>query len=270
MQELDKTKITGDGSVTFFNTEFKEHYHSLEGAREEAMAKYIVPSEFGERLGNGVVSILDVCFGLGYNTLLAADEAVEYSGKINVTALEIDKAVVGDACECVDSGWQGILSELYKNSLYSNDNIDIEMIWGDARNSCTELIKSSAQYDLIYHDPFSTQRNAQLWTVDFFKKLYQLLKSDGVVLTYSTAIPVLAGLIEAGFYIGKTEQVGNQRVGTVAAKSADMIKYPYSDSEMVAITGSKKSIPYRDLAQKGTNSEILKERNEKIVFAQSR
>ncbi len=49
------------------------------------------------------------------------------------------------------------------------------------------------------------------------------------------------------------------------AKSADMIRSPYSDSEMVAITESAKSIPYRDSSQCGGNSEILKERNEKIV-----
>ena len=265
MSELDKTKITGDGSVTFFSSEFKEHYHSLEGAREEAFAKYIVPSELDERLGNGAVFILDVCFGLGYNTLLAADEAVNRNSKISVTALEIDKSVVGDASRNVDSAWRNILAGLYHDSLYNADCFDIEMLWGDARQRCGNLIASGAQYDLIYHDPFSTQRNAQLWTVDFFKKLYQLLKSDGVVLTYSTAIPVLVGFVEAGFYIGRSEPVGEQRVGLVAAKSKSRIKHPYSDSEMDDITESVKSIPYRDASQCGENNEILKERNNKVI-----
>ena len=261
-----KSKITGDGSVTFFNSDFKEHYHSLEGAREEALAKYIVPSELERRLANAAVSVLDVCFGLGYNTLLAAEEAAKWRGSISVTALEIDKAVVGDASQSIDSKWQVILSELYKHSLYSSDYLNIEMIWGDARLSCSELIADHRQYDLIYHDPFSTQRNAQLWTVDFFKKLYLLLKTDGVVLTYSTALPVLVGFLEAGFFIGKSEQVGEQRIGTVAAKSENMIKYPYSDDEMLAITESAKSVPYRDLSQCGENNEILRERNEKVVI----
>ncbi len=267
---LEKTKVTGDGSVTFFNSEFKEHYHSLEGAREEALAKYIVPSGFEKRFKGGVVSVLDVCFGLGYNTLLAVEEAVKHKKKINVTALEIDKGVVGDAAKSVDSEWNEILTSIYDTASYLNKNVNIDMMWGDARKSCGELIGSGAQYDIIYHDPFSTQRNAQLWTVDFFKKLYQLLKQDGVVLTYSTAIPVLVGFIEAGFYIGKTEPVGNQRVGTLAAKSSDMIKCPYSKDELSGIKKLPKAVPYRDLSQKGTNSEILKERNERIVFAQSR
>ena len=336
MLEQEKIKITGDGSVTFFNADFKEHYHSLEGAREEAVAKYIVPSElkrrfkdggddstdysnhsnlifqrgkpvgdtldasikFGKPVGDTLdasvklgkpvcdtldasikfgkpvgyeqdvtdVSILDICFGLGYNTLLAGDEAAKWRGSISVTALEIDRDVVGDASRSIDEKWRAVLADLYKDSLYSSDYLNVEMIWGDARMSCSDLIADERQFDLIYHDPFSTQRNAQLWTVDFFKKLYLLLKPDGLLLTYSTALPVLVGFLEAGFCIGKSEQVGEQRGGTVVAKCADMIKYPYSDDEMLDITESAKAIPYRDLSQKGINGEILRERNEKVVI----
>lgn len=270
MTAKNKNIITGDGSVTFFNSEFKEHYHSLDGAHEEALAKYISPSRFEDRFAAGKVFILDVCFGLGYNTLLAAEEAVRYAGKLDVTALEIDKAVVGEAAKYVDEpsstlNWQKIRAEIYNNAAYSSDLIDIRMLWADARKSCTELINQSRQYDLIYHDPFSTQRNSQLWTVDFFRKLYQLLKPGGVLLTYSTALPVLIGFSEAGFCIGKSKQIGEQRVGTVSAKSLAALSNPYSEEYLNEIMALPKAIPYRDLSQDGSNNEILKERNEKIV-----
>ena len=291
----EKSRVTGDGSITFFNSEFKEHYHSLVGAREEALAKYIIPSQFEEQFGDmrggsenllfqrdkpvgdsfmeqrdkpagDTVSVLDVCFGLGYNTLLAIEKAVECGGYLNVTALEIDKNVVRDASQYFDSDWSDILAGLYDNAEYAADNFNIEMMWGDARESCKSLINSGKRrYDLIYHDPFSTQRNAQLWTVDFFRKLSQLLKPGGLVLTYSTAIPVLVGFIEAGFYVGKTEAVGTQRIGTVATKNKELIKYPYHEKELGVIINSVKSIPYRDESQCGDNGQILKERNEKVV-----
>ena len=64
-------KITNDGSFTFFNHAVKECYHSPVGAQQEAMVKYIKPSEFARRCKSGQVRILDVCFGLGYNSLSA-------------------------------------------------------------------------------------------------------------------------------------------------------------------------------------------------------
>jgi tRNA U34 5-methylaminomethyl-2-thiouridine-forming methyltransferase MnmC len=272
MLKQNKTKTTGDGSITFFNNIVKEHYHSLDGAQEEALTKYIIPSKLEERFKDKAVTLLDVCFGLGYNSLLAIEETSKLNGKINITALELDREIVGEASEYVNnlSGnlkWENILSEIYHNSSYSNNNINIEMIWGDARQSCNDLITGGMQYDLIFHDPFSTQRNAELWTVDFFRKLYKLLNSDGMILTYSTALPVLVGFLDAGFHIGRTKQkIGTQRVGLAAAKCKNILEYPYSNEEICSITESLKAIPYRDISQKSSNREILKERNEKVVF----
>ncbi len=272
---VEQNKITGDGSVTFFNSEFKEHYHSIDGAREEALAKYITPSKIKQRLAGGVVSILDICFGLGYNTLLAAEESFICDGRLSVTALEIDKNVVDKASKCIGDTnnhfeWRKILSSIYNDSSYVDGCVDINMIWGDARVSCVELIAVGMQYDLIYHDPFSTQRNSQLWSVDFFKKLYKLLNYDGVVLTYSMAIPVIVGLIEAGFFIGKSISVGSQRSGTVAAKRIDALQNPYSEDEIKAFIALPKAIPYRDVSSEGSNSEILKERNDRIITQRCR
>ncbi|MBN2685934.1 MAG: hypothetical protein JXR40_11695 [Pontiellaceae bacterium] len=48
--------------------------------------------------------------------------------------------------------------------------------WGDARYTSTKLEANA--YDLIFLDAFSTQRNSELWTVYFFKKLRRLMKPD--------------------------------------------------------------------------------------------
>lgn len=272
---LENTKITADGSVTFFNVDFKEHYHSLDGARDEALAKYIFPSEFEKRFGNGSVSVLDICFGLGYNTLLAVEETVRFNGKLNVIALEIDKIVVDEAAKSIDDSenqlnWKKILSDIYHDSVYADQFCDIKMLWGDARKNCTFLIEEEQKFDLIYHDPFSTQRNAELWTVDFFRKLYTLLNDDGLILTYSTSLPVIIGFINAGFYVGRSKKVGVQRVGLVIAKNRDILCNPYSKNEINDMKILPKAIPYSDLSQNSTNNEILKNRNEKVINPDAR
>ena len=59
---------TGDGSYTFLNEKYGEVYHSVSGAEEEAIKKYAEPTKVAELAKKGEVKILDVCFGIGYNS----------------------------------------------------------------------------------------------------------------------------------------------------------------------------------------------------------
>jgi len=111
-----RSVTTGDSSITFWNEEYKEHYHTPAGARLEAMKKYIVPGNLRERLKKGDVSLLDVCFGLGYNSLCALNVALETAPppssedtgfatpyKLEITALEMDRRVVRAAAESIQT-----------------------------------------------------------------------------------------------------------------------------------------------------------------------
>jgi len=60
--KLVKTK---DDSYTFYSDEYNEGYHSISGALDEALRKFIEPC----KIKNGM-KILDVGFGLGYNVLV--------------------------------------------------------------------------------------------------------------------------------------------------------------------------------------------------------
>ena len=183
------------------------------------------------RFPNGPVRLLDVCFGLGYNTFAAVDtvSGVE-GGMLDVTALEMDRRVVAAASAC-NIGRSGdlvsrrdALRAIHDVGRYENDRVRIEMHWRDARFTCRRL--EAGGYDAIFLDPFSTQRNSELWTVDFFGSLRELLKPDGVLVTYSAAIPVRSGLLEAGFCVGETPAVGRQRGGTIAALDPKQIQHP--------------------------------------------
>jgi tRNA U34 5-methylaminomethyl-2-thiouridine-forming methyltransferase MnmC len=259
---------TSDGSITFWNPDYKEHYHTPAGARLEADEKYLVPSKLRERLAKGNIQLLDVCFGLGYNSL-AALELAETS-QLSITALEMDRRVVGAAAQNIQTletdsnDWKKILNELYLNGESRlTPQSSIVMHWGDARYTITKL--PSSTYDLVYLDAFSTQRNSELWTVDFFKKLKRVMKPDAVLLTYCAAIPVRAGLMEAGFYVGETAPVGRQRGGTIAALRAEDIEIPLTEQELIMIRESSRGLPYRDPYGVWTNKEILRNRQERII-----
>ncbi len=288
-----KVVETEDGSVTFWNEDYKEHYHTPSGARMEAMEKYVVPSKLNERQEKGDVQLLDVCFGLGYNSLCAANAMrQDAASTLSITALEMDRRVVGAAAKNIQTldsdtfDWKKTLMELY---LYGQSEISnrhakrgfpdgkqrIEekwqsaMIhWGDARYTITKLQPST--YDLLFLDAFSTQRNSELWTVDFFRKLKDVMKPDAVLLTYCAAIPVRAGLLEAGFFVGETTPVGRQRGGTIAAMRAEDIEIPLPDHELKMISETTRGLPYRDPYGVWTNKEILRDRQERILEAKAR
>jgi tRNA U34 5-methylaminomethyl-2-thiouridine-forming methyltransferase MnmC len=262
---------TTDGSTTFWNADYKEHYHTPAGARLEAEEKYIVPSKLRERLALGDVALLDVCFGLGYNSLSALNAMwQDAASTLSITALEMDRRVVGAAAQNIQSreadafDWRKTLSELYRHGKSAIGNRQSAIIhWGDARHTVSTLDPNA--YDLVYLDAFSTQRNSELWTVDFFRKLKAVMKPDGVLLTYCAAIPVRAGLLEAGFFVGETAPVGRQRGGTLAALRAEDIEIPLPDHETKMIRDTTRGLPYRDPYGVWTNKEILRDRQDRII-----
>lgn len=60
--------FTNDGSVGLFNTDFNDIYHSATGALTEAYEKFIYPVDFNTLLQKKSIKVLDICYGIGYNT----------------------------------------------------------------------------------------------------------------------------------------------------------------------------------------------------------
>lgn len=254
---------TDDGSITFFSNDWKEHYHTKTGARLEAEKKFVEPSRLSEKLKSGDCRLLDVCFGLGNNSLAALCMASGTKHKLDITALEMDKRVVRAAAEffqCMETDpvdWKKVLSELLQTNQSTIDNHQLSVQWGDARWLIQGLQNES--FDIVFHDPFSSQHCPELWTVEFFQQLYRVMKPDGVLLTYSSALPVRGAMREAGFVIGETHpghQMGN---GTIAAKRPENIEF-----SNLGNSDERRSIPYRDPHLCATSKTILRQRQEAI------
>jgi len=69
MQNI-KTFLTQDGSIGLYDTELDEIFHSKYGAKKEAFEKFIEPVLAYE---NKPVKILDICYGIGYNSKCALE-----------------------------------------------------------------------------------------------------------------------------------------------------------------------------------------------------
>jgi len=88
---------TEDGSVGLFNKKVDDIYHSTHGAYSESYEKFLLSSGFLDFIKkNEKVSILDVCYGIGYNSKVALDEIIKFDKilEVNIDALEYDEKLI--------------------------------------------------------------------------------------------------------------------------------------------------------------------------------
>ncbi len=256
-------KPTLDGSITYWSDDFKEHYHDKVGAIIEAKEKFLNQAELENK---NDIKILDICFGLGYNSLVTMDYALLNNKKMEITALEIDKRVVKSASKHLTYGktfnWNDCLNEISKKGQYSKNNVHLSVLWGDARYLITKLPKK--YFDVIYLDAFSSQRNSELWTIDFFLDIKEIIKNDGVLLTYSSAIPVRHGLHLAGFNVGETPPIERARGSTIASLLKSNINNPLPESDL-ALFKTTRGVVYKDPFHIWPNKEILRQREFEVM-----
>lgn len=249
---------TEDNSYTFYNPAYRENYHSIAGAESEAENKFIKASNLHNYLQTKKqVELLDIGFGLGYNSLCSLKLSKTLNRSISITSLEYDTTALTLAANIHNTNLleHTIINVLLEKQSWSDDKNNIKIILGDARRTIFQI---QNKFDVIYFDGFSPIKNPELWTYDFLRKITKLLNPDGVIVTYSSAFPVRGALIRCGLYVGVTEPFGRKRGGTIAAKNKDLILSPLSDKDTNIILKSTAGIAYRDPTLSWSPNKILK------------
>jgi chorismate dehydratase len=260
---------TGDGTLTLYSPDYDEHMHTLSGAYEEALLKHVYPSGILEvRLKQ--IHVLDVGFGLGYNILALISECAKknYDGSIKIVSFEKERNRFLQALNRISFNDErdetySLIKKAYVHGMAHKKNVYITVIFGDARKAVRDI--STPLFDAVFFDPFSPSKNPELWTVDFFKEIYRLIKNTGVLTTYSSALQIRKALIDAGFVIGRGPSVGGKREGTLASKTT-CIK-PFDADELLALRSNSLAVPYRDCRLSDSPTAILKRRREEIKYA---
>lgn len=240
--------ITADGSPTLYHPEYHQHFHSVAGAKTEAIIKFVQPSKIAE-LKNP--RLLDIGFGLGYN----AAAALEANPTVEIITLEKDLRTLDAALKLFEpeSLHYKMIATLQKNSVWGN----IRLLHGDARDSVQTL--PSQHFDIIFMDGFSPDTNPELWSYDFIRELKRVLKPDGVITTYSSAYPVLGAFLQLGFGVAETKAFGRRRGGIIAQRSGIN---ELADKNSNIILKSTAGIPWRDpgLCHSTTQIKSLRQR----------
>jgi len=256
-------QLTADGSFTFFSPEFNEAFHSSQGARLEAELKFIQPTQLAQKAQQPTVSILDVCYGLGYNTAAALETiwAVNPLCRVKWVGLELNPEVPRAAiAHNLLAGWADPIPELLNQIATAlecrSDRLHAQLLLGDARQTIQQIYQTGFRADAIFLDPFSPPHCPQLWTIEFLAYVVGCLKADGRLATYSYAAAVRTALIKAGLQISSTPGVGRRSPGTLAS-FAPLPPLFTQDQEHLL---TRAAVPYRDPTLTATDFEILQQR----------
>jgi tRNA U34 5-methylaminomethyl-2-thiouridine-forming methyltransferase MnmC len=265
-------QLTADGSFTFFSKEFGEAFHSRQGAKAEAFQKFAQATDLEQKAQQDCLRLLDICYGLGYNTAAALETiwAVNPDCRVELYGLELDVTVPQAAIDpALIQVWspevQPVLRAIAVNHQNITSRLAATLLIGDARQTVQTLSSVGFQADAILFDPFSPRRCPQLWTVEFFAQATRCLAPTGKLATYSRSAAVRSAMRAAGLQIGtiplgKTHLPHEWSQGTVGSLNAQTL-HPLSQMEQEHLQ-TRAAIPYRDPSLRDAATVILQRHQE--------
>lgn len=201
-----KVIITADGSSTIYLPEWDENYHSKHGAIQEAIHVFI---KSGLSLfSNEKISILEIGFGTGLNSFITFLEAPKLNLEIKyigveaypVSINEIDK--LNYVSELRAKEFSAVFSEMHQQKWEVENKISSTFSL-TKRNQLFNEISDKNCFDLIYFDAFGARVQPELWTEDIFQIMFNSLKKEGVLVTYSAKGSVRRAMQKVGFMVEK-------------------------------------------------------------------
>lgn len=197
---------TGDGSLTIHIPEWNEQYHSKHGAIAEAVHVFIETglAHWISENDSSEVSVLEIGFGTGLNAFLTSLEAAKNGLQIIYSGIEAFP--VSDE-EIAQLNYASLLNESKEDFLKLHKSQ-----WGKPSEISENFtltkheqyfldIKFFELYNLIYFDAFGARVQPELWTETVFKLMFDALRPNGVLVTYSAKGSVRRAMQAVGFVV---------------------------------------------------------------------
>ncbi|MBM1106354.1 tRNA (5-methylaminomethyl-2-thiouridine)(34)-methyltransferase MnmD [Aurantibacter crassamenti] len=199
-----KVIITSDGSKTIQIEDLNEQYHSIHGAVQEAEHVFIKNglSLFKEQ----EISILEIGFGTGLNALITLIRSKEYDIKVKYTGVEKFPVVKNELDQlnyisCLDAiNFQSEFNKMHNAAWETDIELSKDFILKKREEDFLD-IKDVSAFDLVYFDAFGARVQPELWTEIIFKKMYDAMKTDAFLVTYSAKGSVRRAMQAVGFEV---------------------------------------------------------------------
>lgn len=217
-----KIITTNDGSKTIYLPHLDETYHSSHGAVQEA--RHVFIRHGIQSLDKDELSVFEMGFGTGLNALLSCVEAEESDRRIHYSGIEaypvaLDLAVQMDYCALIGGEHQSRFEELHKSDWNCNHQLSELFTFEKIHLKIEEYTPEPERYDIVYYDAFGPRAQEDMWTRFILKKMYDLLKPGGFLVTYCAKGQVKRDLKSIGFEIESLQGPPGKREMTRAWKT---------------------------------------------------
>jgi queuine tRNA-ribosyltransferase len=169
--------------------------------------------------------VLDVGLGAAANALAALQAREE----IELVSLEKDldalTLALRDGFAYLEP-WRPAVEALLREGAWSDGGRKWTLLVGDAGE---QLLKAGQGFDTVFHDPFSPEHNAELWTVDWFRAVRERCVDGARLATYSTSTPTRVSLLLAGWFVGAGPSTGTRGDTTLASTRLDRLDQPLGE-----------------------------------------
>jgi tRNA U34 5-methylaminomethyl-2-thiouridine-forming methyltransferase MnmC len=226
-----KRKIitTSDGSKTIQIEEWNEQYHSIHGAINEANHVFLkhglLHFLYSDPIINSEISILEIGFGTGLNAFLTLIEAEKLNQIINYVGVEAYPVVQSEIeqlnyAELISAGHTKQFDRLHGLPWGISENIS-PFFQLEKQQKFFKDINSINTFNIIYFDAFGARVQPDLWTEDIFKLMFEALKPEGVLVTYSAKGTVRRAMQAVGFIVERLPGAPGKREMLRAQKKRD-------------------------------------------------
>ena len=201
-----KIITTGDGSTTIYIEDWDEQYHSIHGAIQEANHVFIKHGLHEVLKANlDSINILEIGFGTGLNTFITCIEAEKRQRLIHYFGIE-GYPIIKEELEQLN--YDALLSDnnaayfnaIHETSWEAQHQIHSNFTLTKHQQLFSEIVDTDC-FNLIYFDAFGAKVQPELWTEDIFKIMFNALKVNGILVTYSAKGSVRRAMQAVGFTV---------------------------------------------------------------------
>ena len=236
-----KLRITGDGSTSLYSENFDQLYHNPNGAVAESRHVFFETPGLTDAIKTDEhLTLFETGFGSGLNLLLVLDllERTGSTCKVDFYSIEAypinanlvddfefrDEPGLSDALHHLKQIFQRIQPGL--NRFVISRQLTLYLFYGTFEaffEENRELTHLPKRVDTFLHDPFSPDKNPEVWTKNVFEKLLAAGSKSCMLATYCAASAARAAMAAAGWKVARARGALGKREMTVASPNPDRL-----------------------------------------------